>query len=128
MTSSGDDGCVCVLPRRAVSQAGTSAQPFSLPLGDNGVVVILEEFETKTGGRLDALDVTDDVRRVVGSSGIRSGTALIFSPHTTCSVFVTVAGKAAVESIQQAMESIAPDGAYYAHDDLAIRTENLVEE
>lgn len=91
-------------------------------------MVILEEFETKTGGRLDALDVTEDVERVVGSSGIQRGTALVFSPHTTCSVYVTVAGKAAVESLQQTMDSIAPEGAYYAHDDLAIRTENLVED
>ena len=90
-------------------------------------MVILEEFETKTGGRLDALDVTEDVERVVTASGVMSGTALVFSPHTTCSVFVTVAGRDTVDAIQAAMESIAPEGAYYAHDDLAIRTENLVE-
>ena len=91
-------------------------------------VVVLEEFETKTGGRFDALDVTGDVARVVTSSGVTRGTALVFSPHTTCSVLVAVGAKRTADSIQEAMEGIAPEDAYYAHDDLAIRTENLVEE
>ena len=99
-----------------------------LPLGDNVSVVLLEEFETKTGGRLDAGDITDDVARVVTSSGVTRGTALIFSPHTTCSVLLAVAAKRTVDSIQEAMDSIAPENAYYAHDDLTIRTENLVED
>ena len=91
-------------------------------------MVVLEEFETKTGGRLDALDVTDDAARVVVESGIKRGTALVFSPHTTCSVWVTRAGRETVESLRTAMQSIAPEEAYYAHDDLMIRTENLVED
>ncbi|MDQ4096201.1 MAG: secondary thiamine-phosphate synthase enzyme YjbQ [Actinomycetota bacterium] len=91
-------------------------------------MVILEEFETKTGGRLDALDVTDDVARVVKDSGVARGTALVFSPHTTCSVFVGRAGRATIDSIEQTMNSLAPKGAYYAHDDLDIRTQNLVED
>ncbi len=99
-----------------------------VPLGDNVIVVLLEEFETKTGGRLDAVDITDDVAAVVTSSGVTRGTALIFSPHTTCSVLVAVATKRTVDSIQEAMDTIAPENAYYAHDDLTIRTENLVEE
>lgn len=33
-----------------------------------------------------------------------------------------------MDSIQETMGLIAPDGAYYAHDDLDIRTQNLVED
>lgn len=91
-------------------------------------MVVLEEFETKTGGRLDAHDVTDDVARVVKASGVDRGTALVFSPHTTCSIFVARAERRTLDSIQQTMDEIAPDGAYYAHDDLDIRTQNLVED
>lgn len=107
---------------------GTYSQPVGARLGDNGFVVLLEEFETKTGGRLDALDVTDDVARVVEASGVERGTALVFSPHTTCSVFVALAGRKTIDSIQETMEAIAPEDAYYAHDDLDIRTQNLVED
>lgn len=91
-------------------------------------VVILEEFETKTGGQLDALDVTDDVARVVKASGVARGTALVFSPHTTCSVLLAPAERRTIDLIQQTMDVIAPADAYYAHDDLDIRTQNLVED
>jgi secondary thiamine-phosphate synthase enzyme len=91
-------------------------------------MVVLEEFETKTGGRFDAIDVTDDVDRVVRSSGIRRGTVLVFSPHTTCGVMVAAKEQATVQVLQREMQMIAPQGEYYAHDDMDIRTENLVEE
>ena len=92
------------------------------------LVVFLEEFETKTGGRLDALDVTDDVARVVGNSGIKAGTALVFSPHTTCSVLLAKPSRETVDAIARSMNALAPADGYYAHDDLEIRTENLVED
>jgi thiamine phosphate synthase YjbQ (UPF0047 family) len=37
-------------------------------------------------------------------------------------------GTATVAALEDAMERIAPVAAYYAHDDLDIRTENLVED
>jgi secondary thiamine-phosphate synthase enzyme len=90
-------------------------------------VIAFEEFETKTGGRLDALDVTDEVAEVVGSSGIVNGTVLIFSPHTTCCVLLATPGKQMLQALERAMHTIAPDDGYYAHDDLDIRTENLMD-
>lgn len=97
-------------------------------LGDNGFVIVTEEFETKTGGCFDAFDVTEDAERVVGESGVRNGTVLVFSPHTTCSVFVADSGRQSVESLRAVMERLAPSDDYYAHDDLDVRTENLVED
>ena len=97
-------------------------------MGHNGCVVILEEFETKTGGRLDALDVTRDVAKVVSASGVTSGTVLVFSPHTTCSVLVATSSRDTVAALERSMKALAPDDGYYAHDDLEIRTENLVED
>ena len=46
------------------------------------------EFETKTGGRFDAVDITGEVHDLVRSSGVSTGTALVFSPHTTCCVLI----------------------------------------
>jgi len=94
----------------------------------NWSVVLLEEFETKTGGRLDTIDVTDEVEEVVRESGVDSGSVLVFSPHTTCCVLVARPGRGMVEAMDRAMQTIAPDDGYYAHDDLNIRTENLVED
>lgn len=93
---------------------------------DNGAVISHREFETKTGGRLDALDITDEVADVVRASGISDGSVLIFSPHTTCCVLIAPPGSATVRALERAMRSLAPEDAYYAHDDLKIRTENLI--
>jgi secondary thiamine-phosphate synthase enzyme len=91
-------------------------------------VIIFKEFETKTGCKLDALDVTEDVSDLVRTSGVKEGSVLVFSPHTTCCVMVAAPGTATVAALQDAMERIAPVAAYYAHDDLDVRTENLVDD
>ena len=91
-------------------------------------MVVCREFQTRTGGRLDALDVTDDVAKVVASCGVCRGTALVFSPHTTCSVYVAAPTGDTMRRLHERMDSIAPVDAYYAHDDPDIRTENLVED
>ena len=91
-------------------------------------MILFKEFETKTGCKLDALDVTEDVTDLVRSSGVKEGSVLVFSPHTTCCVMVAAPGAATVAALQDAMERVAPVAAYYAHDDLDVRTENLVED
>ena len=95
-------------------------------VNDNGVVIVHQEFETKTGGRFDAVDVTEDLRALVERAGITRGTALVFSPHTTCCVLICPHAERAATSLARALEIIAPENGYYAHDDLDIRTENLV--
>lgn len=91
-------------------------------------MVVFEEFETKTGGLLDALDITAEVCSVVRDSGVRSGNVLVFSPHTTCSVLIGATGNGMPAALERVMKVIAPDDGYYAHDDLEIRTENIVED
>ncbi len=91
-------------------------------------MILFEEFETKTGGRLDALDITDEVRDVVRSSRVHNGSVLVFSPHTTCCVLIAAPGARTSLTLAEAMEALAPSNGYYAHDDLAIRTENLTDD
>jgi secondary thiamine-phosphate synthase enzyme len=92
------------------------------------VTILLEEFDAKMEGRLDAVDVTDELREVVERSGVKDGSALVFSPHTTCCVLLAAKESDISESLAKMMKVIAPEDGYYAHDDLEIRTENLVED
>ena len=89
--------------------------------------ILFQEFEAKTGGRFDTLDITPEVLDVVRASGTSNGNVLIFSPHTTCCVLVAGAAASTRATIEQLAGQVAPEDAYYAHDDLDIRTENLVE-
>lgn len=91
-------------------------------------VITFEEFETKTGGRLDALDITEEVIEVARSAGVTRGSVLVFSPHTTCSVMITRGGIEMVRQLEEAMHKLAPDDIYYQHDDFSIRTENMTED
>jgi secondary thiamine-phosphate synthase enzyme len=91
-------------------------------------MILFDEFETKTGGRLDVLDITQEVRDMVRTSRVADGCVLVFSPHTTCCVLIAPAGNGTARLLAETMEALAPSDGYYAHDDLAIRTENLTED
>ncbi len=97
-------------------------------MADNGDMILFQQFETKTGGRLDTVDITDEVMRTVQASGVEEGSVLIFSPHTTCCVLLAAPTSAMRAALEEAMHRLAPEQAYYAHDDLGIRTENLVDD
>ena len=71
------------------------------------------------------LDITDDVRDVVQESGVRQGMALVFSPHTTCSVLINEQERGFIQDFNQLLDRLAPCEGTYAHDDLDARTENL---
>lgn len=90
-------------------------------------MIFHKDFSVETSGRFQAVDITDDVMDVVPSSGVVNGTVLVFCPHTTCSVMVGAPGPQLEASFVKAMQAICPEDDYYAHDDLSIRTENLVD-
>ena len=91
-------------------------------------MIVFQEFETKTGGRLDTLDITHEVTETLAGSGVQEGSVLVFSPHTTCCVLLATPGPETREALEATLTRLAPEDAYYAHDDLAIRTENLVDD
>jgi secondary thiamine-phosphate synthase enzyme len=90
-------------------------------------MIFYKDFSVTTRERFDVVDVTGDVFSVVQASGVVNGTVLVFCPHTTCSVIVAANDPRLAHTLRSAMQQIAPEDAYYAHDDLAIRTQNLVE-
>lgn len=91
---------------------------------DHWGVIHHQEFEIRTERRCEALDITDDVRKAVAAAGVVAGSALVFSPHTTCSILL-VDGSRDLTSLEGEIEALAPADAYYVHDDLSVRTENL---
>jgi secondary thiamine-phosphate synthase enzyme len=47
-----------------------------------------QELRSRTSGGFNVTDITDDVSAAVRESGVRSGIACVYSPHTTCCVRV----------------------------------------
>ncbi len=89
-------------------------------------MIFHKDFSVRTSDRFDIVDITEDVESVVTASGIVNGTALVFCPHTTCSVLLGRPSPGLAASFKTAMDKVCPEGEYYAHDDLSIRTQNLV--
>ena len=48
----------------------------------------IEEFRVESSKREQWIDVTDAVRRIVASSGVREGLCVVFALHTTAAVTV----------------------------------------
>ena len=73
------------------------------------------------------VDLTDELRRAIKDSGVTDGVAVAFCPHTTCQLLINEWEDGAMQDFRERIESLVPDGIYYAHDDLERRTQNLQE-
>lgn len=71
------------------------------------------------------LDVTGEAADLVRRSGVRDGTLMVYTPHTTCAVRINERETCFLEDLRLFMEDLVPSDAYYRHDDFEIRTENL---
>lgn len=74
--------------------------------------------------RLGFVDVTPALEREVARAG-GDGFALAFCRHTTCGLLINELEDGAQADLAARLDHLFPPSTYYAHDDLAIRTQNL---
>ncbi len=70
------------------------------------------------------VDVTDDVVRAVADCEAVEGIVWIFCQHTTCGIWINESEDGLVEDLSKRVTNLVDNG-YYAHDDLARRTQNV---
>lgn len=83
-------------------------------------------FEYKSGKDLEFKDLTDDVADFVKESGVKEGMVLVYSTHTTVAICVNEKETGITKDFRDVLKRIVPKENYYRHNDLNIRTENLV--
>src|SRR5207302_10010057 len=76
-------------------------------------------------GRHDVIDVTEELERAVKDSGVTEGCAVAFCAHTTATLVLGEWEDGLLEDFRKRLSALAPPDAYYAHDDLSRRTQNL---
>jgi len=78
----------------------------------------MQELKLHTDSRITLVDVTMEVNRAVGETGVTSGLCNLFVPHTTASVIVSENWDPDVTSdmIKQ-LEKIVPRDGGYRHDE-----------
>jgi secondary thiamine-phosphate synthase enzyme len=88
---------------------------------------VTSSVEVTAVSRHAYLDLTDELQRAIKDSGITDGAVVVFCPHTTCALLINEWEDGALVDFRERMLDLVPEDAYYAHDDLERRTQNLAE-
>jgi len=71
------------------------------------------------------IDITDDVAALLEDSGIREGSVLIYSRHTTAAIKINEREPLLQSDMAHFLQRVAPREADYKHNDFSIRTANM---
>ncbi|HOK45053.1 MAG TPA: secondary thiamine-phosphate synthase enzyme YjbQ [Bryobacteraceae bacterium] len=74
-----------------------------------------KSFRVSTRGRCDVLDITPQVSRIVGESGIRCGIVNVAGRGSTLGISTIEYEPGAIADLARALERIAPTNLEYAH-------------
>src|SRR4030042_5898393 len=80
----------------------------------------------KTKAFCQFVDLTEQVQKFVTKSKIKNGFITVHSKHTTLAIRINEKEKGIVKDFTKLMQKIIPRDGYYYHNDLKIRTENVV--
>ena len=72
------------------------------------------------------IDLTDDLRRLVTSAGVRNGFINVQSLHTTAGIIVNEHEPLLLADFETFLERVVPQAARYSHDDTHTRTVNVL--
>ncbi len=72
------------------------------------------------------IDLTSRIEAFVTESGIRGGQLMIHSLHTTAAVVINEREPLLLEDAAEFLDRLAPRESYYRHDDLSVRTVNMM--
>ena len=78
--------------------------------------VYQEEFEISTSKRIQTVDITNKVEKIVEKSGLKNGICQIFVPHATAGIILEEAESGLLRDIEKNVEKMFPKGVGYEHD------------
>jgi len=78
--------------------------------------VYQDEFIMSTSRRIQVIDITDRVNKVVDKSGLKDGICQILVPHATAGIILEENESGLVRDIEKKIEEMFPKGAGYEHD------------
>lgn len=81
------------------------------------VKVFSKTITVKTHERTDLVNLSDDVREFVESTGVQDGYIQVSSLHTTAGLIVNEWQDALLADVKKLSESIVPRDTYYKHND-----------
>jgi len=88
--------------------------------------IISKIIKLKSKKYLEFIDLTDQVQDFVLKSKIKNGSVLIYARHTTMAIRINEREKGIFTDFNEFVNSLISKKAYFRHNDLTIRTENIV--
>jgi secondary thiamine-phosphate synthase enzyme len=79
------------------------------------------KLELESKKQFELIDITAGVKKSVKDSGIKSGIAVIFSPHTTASIRLNHNEPLLAQDIMKSLYKLVPIDVSYSHDIFEIR-------
>jgi secondary thiamine-phosphate synthase enzyme len=76
-------------------------------------------FKVQTEGREELHNLTNLIRDFVRSSGVRAGSVIVSSLHTTCGIFINEWQEALVHDVKAYLAQAINKDVYYRHNDPA---------
>ncbi|OIP24781.1 hypothetical protein AUK11_02395 [bacterium CG2_30_37_16] len=83
-------------------------------------------LKISTKNNLQFVDLTNEIEKFVSKSKIKFGQLLVYSRHTTLAIRVNEKETGIFNDMEEFLNKLLPKNRYYRHNDLEIRTENLV--
>ncbi|MDE2836868.1 MAG: secondary thiamine-phosphate synthase enzyme YjbQ [Chloroflexota bacterium] len=79
----------------------------------------------ETDGAPEFYDITENVRWALADSRVRDGLLCVYCAHTTAAIVINEHEPLLIDDMKRFLRNIAPEDAYYAHNDFAVRTVNM---
>jgi len=77
---------------------------------------MLSEIDVRTRKRIELMDITSSIRKIVAQSGVDEGLCHVFVPHTTAAVTINEkADPDVARDIEATLSKLVPEGAGYRH-------------
>jgi secondary thiamine-phosphate synthase enzyme len=116
------------VPAPCVSDIPVTPDLIKLPPAGGPLRVARSILRYETIHPLQFVDITDDVERVVATSGVAEGSVTVFSRHTTAAIKINEHEPELLKDLGQLLASFAPDSRSYFHNDFSVRWVNMVED
>ncbi len=78
--------------------------------------IIRKKIEIKSTASVELIDITKKVEEIVANSGVREGTVLVYSPHTSAGIFVNHNEPMLLQDFMRVLYRIVPIEDRYSHD------------
>ena len=78
----------------------------------------VETMNIRTKSALEIVNITSQVNSAVKKSGVKAGSLIVFTPHTTTAITVNEDEPRLLKDIERKLSELVPIGQGYAHDSI----------